>query len=656
MSKNSNSNILYLIPLFFALILSYRIIHNYKDIQKREYNFAKAEAEVLNTHLLENRSYYQKLFLTHTLQLNKETLKALPAYSSSIISKEFSEKNRFKVEIKTVSNRARNIKNTANQRELKAIEYFNKNPHKKEYFSDDDPQVFQYASVLKIKKSCLLCHGKKEDAPLFIQKSYPNAYNYKIGDIRGIVSISIPKDKVKEYFWNDFKHATLYDVTLFLLLFSAVYYLIRESNSIHKSLQEEIQKKTKEIKKSLVIDNLTSLPNRLQLIEDLEQDEALQKNQALAILDIDKFKNINDFYGANFADVVLKNIASTIQSFCTKKGAKIYKLPGDEYVIYINTPIEEKEFLQKIKIIVKTIQETQYIIHQNTIYATLSCGIAFNTKDILTKADMALRNAKEQKKSFIIYNDTFDLTQQIDENYKGITLLKNAFANDTVVPFFQPIYNVHTDKIEKYESLVRIVQDDEIIAPYRFLDIAIKAKLYTNITRIMVEKTFSFFKDKHYEFSINLSINDITDKRISQFIIEKLKNFNTPHHVVFEILETDKVEDYQILKEFIQEVKSYGAKIAIDDFGSGYSNFSHILELNVDYLKIDASLVKYITTDENSKKIIKTIINFASDMELKTIAEYVEDKASLELLKKMGVDYIQGYYIGKPAPTLQEKI
>jgi len=652
MNKKINSKILYLIPLFFFLVLSYRIIYNYTDIKKKEYNFAKAEAEVLNNHLIENRNYYQKLFINHTIDLNEKTLLALPAYSSSIISKNFSQENHFGVEIRTVSDRARNAKNNANESELKAIRFFTKNSKELEYFSDSHEKFYQYASALRINQVCLRCHGKKEDAPLFIQEHYPNAYDYKLGEVRGIVSITIPKKRINDYFFKDFINATLYDIVLFILLFIAVYYLVKKAKSINDSLESEVQEKTKEIKNALIIDRLTSLPNRLHLIEDLSIAEQ-NTTQALAILDIDKFKDINDFYGSEFGDIVLKNVASTITSLCTKKGATIYKLPGDEFVLYINTEIEKDEFIQKIVTIIKMIQETQYIINQNPIYTTLSCGIAFNEDDIFTKADMALRNAKEKKRSLVVYNDSLDISAKINENNKGLTLLKDAFHEDTIVPFFQPIYNVTTQKIEKYESLVRIVNKDGVIPPYKFLEIAVKSKLYPNITNIMIEKTFAFFEEKPYEFSINLSINDIINVKTSTYILKKLQRYKNPQRIVFELLETDKVEDYNQLKEFIKKVKVYGVKIAIDDFGSGYSNFSHILELNIDYLKIDASLVKYVTTDENSKKVTKTIINFAHDLELKTIAEYVEDKESLELLTEMGIDYIQGYYIGKPAPQLK---
>ncbi|HFB53758.1 MAG TPA: EAL domain-containing protein, partial [Sulfurimonas autotrophica] len=180
-----------------------------------------------------------------------------------------------------------------------------------------------------------------------------------------------------------------------------------------------------------------------------------------------------------------------------------------------------------------------------------------------------------------------------------------------------------------------------------------KSKLYHHITYVMLEKSFAFFADKEqYEFSVNLSIDDMLNEKTVHFILEKLSTYNAPHRVVFEILENNKIENYQEIKKFIQKVKAYGAKIAIDDFGSGYSNFSHVLELNVDYLKIDASLVKNITQDENAKKVTQTIVNFAKNIGLQTIAEYVEDEASLKELSSLGVDFIQGYYIGKPAPKL----
>jgi EAL domain-containing protein (putative c-di-GMP-specific phosphodiesterase class I) len=210
-----------------------------------------------------------------------------------------------------------------------------------------------------------------------------------------------------------------------------------------------------------------------------------------------------------------------------------------------------------------------------------------------------------------------------------------------------------TKQIEKYECLARIkTLDNKLLMPFEFLEISVKGKLYHQITRTMIRKSFQYFEDKDFEFSINLSIHDIDNEITYDYIIDSLRNYAHPHKVVFEILETDKIENYEKLKDFIKVVKGFGCKIAIDDFGSGYSNYSHVLSLNVDYLKIDASLVKNILNDANSRVITQTIIDFAVNLNLKTIAEYVEDKESHELLDKIGAHYIQGYYIGKPKESL----
>jgi EAL domain-containing protein (putative c-di-GMP-specific phosphodiesterase class I) len=313
------------------------------------------------------------------------------------------------------------------------------------------------------------------------------------------------------------------------------------------------------------------------------------------------------------------------------------------------------EFYKTIKKLLEKINEIKFSVEDQSIFISFSCGISSNKDPLLIKANTALQSAKSTSKNIVLYKDSLDAKEQITKNIDALLVLKEAIAKNQIIPYFQPIYNTKRKKIEKYEALARIVRDDgSVIAPFAFLDIAIKSKLYPEITKAMISKSFEFFKDKEYEFSINLSILDIQNQETLKFIFSKLKEFTEPQRVIFEILESHKIDDYEEIKSFITEVKKYGCKIAIDDFGSGYSNFSHILALKVDCLKIDASLVKYITTDENSKTIIKTIVSFASNLGLKTIAEFVEDSESLKTLEDIGVDFIQGYYIGKPSSGLCE--
>lgn len=650
---NLNSKILKAIPVIFLLIGTIKITYTYFEIKERESDFAKKEAEVLNSYAIENRLYYQKLFSNGILNIDEKTLPALPAFSSHIISDNFSNSNPLNIRVKTVSDRARNSKNQADEHELKAIEFFKKNLDKKTYFSTENSDLYQYATLLKIEPACLNCHGKKEEAPIYIQKNYQNAYDYKVGEIRGIISIQIPTKHLNSYFFKNFFKSILYDLILLLLLFIAVSYLLKYSKKINIALEEKVKEKTQELKSSFLLDRLTHLPNRLKLIDDIEGHSNFNSSH-LALINIDTFKDINDLYGYDIGDEILIQVSKRIRDFCINSNF-VYKLPNDEFAIFTTSDMSEEDFFKMIKKLLDKISETKFDIANQSIYISFSCGIASNKDSLLIKANTALQAAKKQSKNIVNYKDSLDAKEQITKNIDALLLLKNAIANNQITPYYQPIYNTKTKKIEKYESLARIITDDGVVvAPFVFLNIAVKSKLYPEITKAMITKSFEFFKDKNFEFSINLSIVDIQNQEVVKFILKSLKEFKEPSRVVFEILEGDKIENYEEIKNFIKEIKKIGAKAAIDDFGSGYSNFSHILELNLDYLKIDSSLVKFVTTDESSRVVVKTIINFASNLGLKTIAEFVEDKDSLDLLEKMGVDFIQGYYIGKPESTLYE--
>ena len=650
-----NKKILLLIPIVFLIVIIFRIIYAYNDTKDREYQFAKNEAEVLNSYALVHRTYYQNLFINKVLDISAKTLPALPAYSSSHISEVFSNNNPLNVTLKTVSDRARNINNSADTNELKAINYFKKHKIKNTYFQKEDKGYYHYASALRIEQKCLKCHGKKSKAPQFIQASYDKAYDYKLGEVRGILSIKIPISSLEKYFMQYFYQSVVYDFILFILLFIAVFYITKKSKNINKILEYKVEEKTQELKSQMVKDRLTKYPNRIQLFWDIEE-ETNKPTKHLALLNIDRFKNINDFYGHDSADTILIKIANEINKEVKKFKASFYKLPSDEFAVYSNRKIDKVTFYKFIKKLMSTIHEREFSINESSVYINLSCGIASNEIEIITKADMALQHSKRDNNKMIVsYDRSLDMSETITNNIDGIKLLKDAIENDNIQPNFQPIYHIDSKKILKYEALARIItQDGKIISPYVFMDIAKKSNLYPYITQAMITKSFAFFKDKDYEFSINLSIDDIQNKDTVKFIIKSIKKFSDPGRIIFEILESDKIDNYDKLKAFIEQIKNLGCKFAIDDFGSGYSNFAHIFELNVDYLKIDSSLVKNIVKDENSRVITQTIINFAASLGLETIAEFVEDTESLEMLERMGADYIQGYIIGKPSAELAE--
>jgi EAL domain-containing protein (putative c-di-GMP-specific phosphodiesterase class I) len=198
-----------------------------------------------------------------------------------------------------------------------------------------------------------------------------------------------------------------------------------------------------------------------------------------------------------------------------------------------------------------------------------------------------------------------------------------------------------------------IDHDGKAISPFFFLDIAKKAKLYTKITKIVIDKSFATFeKLPQYDFSLNITVEDITDEEISTYIFMKLKAFPHPSKVIFEITESEEIRDYSFVNKFITKIKSFGAKIAIDDFGSGYANFEHIISLNADFIKIDGSLIKNIDKDKDSEIITEAIIAFSKKLGSKTVVEFVHNEEVYKKVKSMGADFSQGFHLGEPRATL----
>ena len=229
------------------------------------------------------------------------------------------------------------------------------------------------------------------------------------------------------------------------------------------------------------------------------------------------------------------------------------------------------------------------------------------------------------------------------------TCIREALIDNRIICHYQPIMNLSTGKVSKYETLVRMIdKDNNIVPPVQFLNVSKKTKLYPHITAEVIHQACNIFKDRKESFSVNLSIDDIKDANTVQEIIKTIIKTKTASRIIFEILESEGIENYDEVINFITQIKALGAEIAIDDFGTGYSNFEHVLRLNVDYIKIDGSLIKGMSENNKHKIIVETIIDFAKKVGSKTIAEFVSDEATFLIVKELGIDFSQGYYTGKP--------
>jgi EAL domain-containing protein (putative c-di-GMP-specific phosphodiesterase class I) len=276
----------------------------------------------------------------------------------------------------------------------------------------------------------------------------------------------------------------------------------------------------------------------------------------------------------------------------------------------------------------------------------------------LSEAENALEIALSKNKPYDIFDAEHN--ENIKTNKENIQLarkIKNAIEQNGLILHYQPIFNNQSKKIEKYECLARIKDGDELIYPNIFLPISKQINKYNNLSFLIIDRAFEYFKDKSVEFSINLSILDITNIDLQKYLFEKIEEFDVKDRLVIEIVEQEGIANYTEFISFLEKIREYGCKVAIDDFGSGYSNFDYIVKMSdyIDYLKIDGSLIKGINTNPKTQLLVGTLKFLCDNLRIKVIAEFIEDKETFEIVVNMGVVYCQGYYIGEPQDKIKEE-
>jgi diguanylate cyclase (GGDEF)-like protein len=372
----------------------------------------------------------------------------------------------------------------------------------------------------------------------------------------------------------------------------------------------------------------------------------MRKKYPIVLINIDKFKEINFYFGNEIGDRLIKEVAKRLRELKKKYKFQLYHIDIDEFaLLFKNKNIKENELYKIVKDIINALEEP-YNIDSNEIIIRFRVGVSLKKKDFI-RANIALDIAKEIKKDIVFGKDVIN-TDKYKEHLKWLGKIQWALKNDRIVPFYQPIVDKNQNII-KYEALVRLIDEDgKVISPFLFLEVAKKSRLYLEITQRVINKVIQKVLEKDISVSINLTLEDIKEKFMRDFIFNKLNLLKDKSKITFEIVESEDVRENELVKEFLKRIKAIGALIYIDDFGSGYSNFDYLIKLQPDGVKIDGSLIKNIVNDKNSQIIVKTIISFAQKMNIKTIAEFVENKEIFEYLKNLNIDYYQGYYFSPP--------
>jgi diguanylate cyclase (GGDEF)-like protein/PAS domain S-box-containing protein len=415
-------------------------------------------------------------------------------------------------------------------------------------------------------------------------------------------------------------------------------------------------------------DSTTGLKNRRKferlLLDAITQARQRQQEHVFFYMDLDQFKIINDTCGHLAGDELLRQLSAVLKSHM-RASDSLARLGGDEFgVLLENCPLEKAQAIANN--LRKAVREFRFTWMEKMFEVGVSIGVVGINKDsgdltdILSAADMACYRAKELGRNRIqIYNPAdMDIAQHRGE-MQYVSQIKKALEEDRLCLYAQAIRPVWTTPIvtDHYEILVRMLDEQgQLVQPGQFLPAAERYNLMPAIDRWVIEHLFAGYRTFNCgalacRFSINLSGTTLNDDDILAFIHGQFQKHQVPpENITFEITETAAVENLTKAAHFINDLKAIGCRFSLDDFGSGVSSFAYLKNLPVDYLKIDGSFVKDMVDDPIDWAMVEAITKIGHVMGLQTIAEFVETDAILKELRKIGVDFAQGYGIGKPAP------
>jgi len=417
--------------------------------------------------------------------------------------------------------------------------------------------------------------------------------------------------------------------------------VIYKKSTVKKNLPKSFNK----VSENYFNDVLTGLPNRKKLEQDLTCDSL----PIIILIDIDKLSVINEIYGLEFGNQVILEVSKFLKKYAFDHSFTLYKVTGDGFVLAdCVTILDIFKYQNDLIELFEEIRNFTVFYKNENISIDITAGVSMVQGQSLEKADIALNYAKKTKKEYIVYSNMLDDTAKKHSDLQWKQKLKTSIDTNNIISVYQAI--VDKDKnILKYETLMRVrAQNGELITPYFFLDIAVDTKQYTILSSIIIKKALSdaIYSDK--DISINVSYTDIINHQFISEIESFIINNNLGNKIIFEIVESEYIEDYKLLANFISRFRVLGIRFAIDDFGSGFSNFEYILKIKPEYIKIDGSLISRIHNDKKAYILVESIINLAKKLNIKTICEFVSTKEIFELLKNLNVDQYQGYYLHKP--------
>ncbi|MEW6353557.1 MAG: EAL domain-containing protein [Pseudomonadota bacterium] len=418
-------------------------------------------------------------------------------------------------------------------------------------------------------------------------------------------------------------------------------------------------------------DELTGLYNRRRLEQLLELAvigvHHHQHHSALLYLDLDQFKIVNDTEGHRAGDRLLVSVADYLKRRTDDLGA-LARISSDDFALLVENIAEEKA-LEIGEMLRAAVDAFYFESGKKSYHIRASIGVAMITPqedstaaEILAHADQACYAAKTQGRNRVqMFRPSDKAVRSVQSDVYWAPLIRDALEHQKFRLVFQPVLDIAMGKITHYEALIRMVDEDgQLLSPAVFISVAERMGLIQEIDFWVVGSAIDWLHElprhhAHLAVNINLSAQALQNPSLTALVKDRLRTTGVrPERITFEITETAAIANFTQTRKMVNDLRALGCRFALDDFGAGFNSYSYLKHLPVDYLKIDGTFITHLVHDPVDQTLVKSMIEIAHTLGKKTVAEFVEDAPTLDLLKQYGVDYAQGYYLGKPQLGLVE--
>ncbi len=390
---------------------------------------------------------------------------------------------------------------------------------------------------------------------------------------------------------------------------------------------------------------------RLGNITKFSYDIQVKKLNKLCLIGIRNASELIAYAGYRSYHYMFQEIISKMQDYLREHEMHYYLSEQGEILIAANDQVEDKSFEQAMHDLDQYLTSANYF----RLMPVFEFCLIMHEVNLLRGAKViqsVLRN--DAKKRFIVYSKDMGFEERNVHDVHMLHIINEALSHQRVLPFYQGIYDNNVQKITMYESLMRLTDEDgKLYFPNEFFPVARKYGLYGALSRCLIDKVMCTFEDKDACVTMNLAMQDILDPAMTELIYGHMQNSKHPEHFVFEVVETEDIDDYKAIGEFADRIHQYGGKIALDDFGSGFSNLVHVIGLDLDYLKVDGGIIRRICEDPDCRSLLELVAVWCRMHNKKVIAEFVENQDIQNILCEYCVDYSQGYFFSKPSKIFE---